>query len=414
MEVRFFLRGKESARGNELCAIYAQINVEGKRGTAFSTKLKIPSQHWQPTDEASLVNPTFYRAAEINAKLINMRTALADIQTALAVMGQECNPAILKTIWEEGGLKPKITPKFLTVLDELISSKRSKGREDSTLTTYRTRKQNLEVFFKQNYSTDLLVTQVKYKHCEKLELWMNKQTKDGKPRFCQNNINKHITLINQVLDYAVNEEYITHNPIGRLFLDYEKAKPPVYLLPNHREKLINCSIKSLEKEKDVAVFLFSTGLSYTDFLSLKSEHLLRVPDGEIFIKKQRDKSEIYSIIPLLRDAHNIIEKYGSVEAIPRPDISDFNKVLKVLAEVSGITYALKTSDFRDTFACMMENEYMIEKRTLMYMMGHTNERQLTNYSAVMPARILFELRKQSPNPQPLNLDIFKQLVTQVA
>ena len=81
-----------------------------------------------------------------------------------------------------------------------------------------------------------------------------------------------------------------------------------------------------------------------------------------------------------------------------------------MAEVAGIQYALKTSDFRDTFACMMENEYMIEKRTLMYMMGHTNERQLTNYSAVMPARILYELRKQLPNPIPLNLEIFNQLL----
>ncbi len=59
---------------------------------------------------------------------------------------------------------------------------------------------------------------------------------------------------------------------------------------------------------------------------------------------------------------------------------------------------------------MMENEYMVETRTLMFMMEHTNERQLTNYSAVMPARILYELRKQMPHPQPLNLEIFNQLI----
>ncbi len=53
---------------------------------------------------------------------------------------------------------------------------------------------------------------------------------------------------------------------------------------------------------------------------------------------------------------------------------------------------------------------MVETRTLMFMMEHTNERQLTNYSAVMPARILYELRKQMPHPQPLNLEIFNQLI----
>ena len=309
MEVQFFLRGKESARNNEQCAIYAQINVEGKRGTAFSTKLKIPSRHWQPNDVESPVSPTYYRAAEINAKLKEMRTTMADYLTALAVMHDECSPATLKTLWEQGGLQPKKIPTFMKVLDELMTSKRTKGREDSTLTTYKTRKQNIEAFLKENYSIDLLISQVKYRHCEKLELWMNTQMQEGKPRFCQNNINKHITLIKQVLDYAVNEEYIVNNPIGRLFLDYEKAKPPVYLLPDQRQRLLDCSMKSLEKERDVAVFLYSTGLSYTDYLSLTSEHLLKVPSGELFIKKQRDKSEIYSIIPLLRDAREIITKY---------------------------------------------------------------------------------------------------------
>ena len=410
MEVQFFLRGKEAAHSNKMCAIYAQINVEGRRGTAFSTKLKVPPRHWQPNDAESPVSPTYYRAAEINAKLLEMRTSMADYLTALAVMHDECSPETLKDLWQKGGFKPKKTPTFLTVLDELIDTKRQKGREGSTLTTYKTRKQNIEAFLKQKFRVDILISQVKYRHCQQLELWMKSQVQKGKPKYCQNNINKHITLIKQVLDHAVNEEYIIHNPIGRLFLDYDNAKPPVYLLPNEREKIENCNIKSLEKERDIAIFLYSTGLSYTDYLSLNSDHLLKAPSGEMFLKKPRDKSEIYSIIPLLQPARKIMAKYEGLDNLPRIDISDFNKTLKILAEVNGIPYRLKTSDFRDTFACMMENEYMIEKRTLMYMMGHTNERQLTNYSAVMPARILYELRKQMPNPQPLNLEIFNQLI----
>lgn len=416
MEVRFFLRGKNAARANERCVIYAQIEVEGfKRGTAFSTQLKVLAQDWQADDEESPVKKRYYRSAEINAKLREMRSTLADYVTALAVMGDECSPKRLKELWDKGGFMPKKIPTFLAVYDELVKSKKTKGREESTLTTYETRRKNLVRFLRARYSEDLLISQVKYRHCDELELWMKGQRDaDDKPKFGRNNINKHLTVVKQVLDYAVNREYIQNNPIGRLFLEYDKAKPPVYLLPNDRKTIIECGVRTLEKEKDVAVFLFSTGLSYTDYLSLDESHLLRVPSGEMFIKKQRDKSEVYSIVPLLRDAHNVILKYGSVANLPRPDISDLNKSLKVLAEVSGIGHGLKTSDFRDTFACMMENEYMIEKRTLMYMMGHTNERQLNNYSAVMPARILFELRKQQPNPKTISLEIFNELVTHVA
>jgi integrase len=98
---------------------------------------------------------------------------------------------------------------------------------------------------------------------------------------------------------------------------------------------------------------------------------------------------------LLPEAKAIIEKYGSIEKLPRYDASDLNKDLKHLAHCAGIAkdlqHPLRISDFRETFASMLENEFMLEPRIVQVMIGHTNPRQIQSYSRLMPERILYEL-----------------------
>jgi integrase len=232
---------------------------------------------------------------------------------------------------------------------------------------------------------------------------------EGGPRWNKNTINKHLTLVNQVLNYAINKGYIKSNPIGQMGLEYDPTKPPQYLVSDDRKRIFDCSMKSLEKERDISVFLMYTGLSHTDYMSLKDKHLFRLPTGEWFIKKERDKSEIYSIIPLLTQAHEIVKKYGSVSRLPRLHLSDFNKALKILGEISQAPFPLSTSVFRETFSSMMENEFMVPDRVIMFMVGHTNPKQLRNYSSVHPARVLHELKKNDVDI-PFNLEIYKELV----
>lgn len=100
--------------------------------------------------------------------------------------------------------------------------------------------------------------------------------------------------------------------------------------------------------------------------------------------------------PLLPEAAAVIEKYGSIEQLPRIQIDDYNKLLKVLGELAGLTketvgFDLTTSVFRETFSSMCENELMFSERAIMFFMGHTNPRQLSTYSKVQPARIFREM-----------------------
>ena len=281
------------------------------------------------------------------------------------------------------------------MLEEVIAKKLKRRMTKNTIKTYVTRKNNIILFLKSEKQEGIKIDKVKFHFIESFEDWMREQVDEqGLDRFCQNYRNKHITLIRQCLDHAVDREYIEAMPIGKLNLEYDAPKEPHYLLPEQRQKIMDCKIKKLEKARDIAIFLMHTGFSYVDYKELKSSHLME--DG---FKKARHKTKIFSFPPILPETQEVINKYGSIENLPKMDEHVLNRELKYLGAVLGLTeetlgYELSTQDFRDTFCSMMENEYMVETRTLMHMMGHSTMKQIATYSRMMPKRIKHDLEKQ--------------------
>ena len=415
LTVHYFLRDSELNQDpDKALAIYYQLEIEGQdRDTALSTRIKIPHKFWwnykkHKLDAPSIskdgkqqwIMPAYFEADEVNEQLHTIRDTLKDIFKSLQTFSK-VTPTYsnIREIFDPKTkkAKEKIIPTFLEVLRKMIVHlKLKKKRVDGTITNYEIREKNITDFLTANYSTKILITEVKHRHIEELQEWMSEQTKpDGSEKFGLDHRNKHATCVKQTLEFAVNKEYLTNLPVSKLGLTYSKEKPPAYLTPELRKSIAKCKAVSVQKVRDVAIFLMHTGFSYVDFLALKSEHL----HGACW-KKERDKSEIFSLPPLLPEAAEIINKYGSVEALPRIDISDMNKELKHLGDFCNINedtvgFNLSTSVFRETFASMMENEYMFPRSDIKFMMGHKTERQLKNYSSVMPGRILHGMQKHA-------------------
>lgn len=402
LTVHFYLRdGETTTNPDKPLVIQIQLEIEGqKRDNAFSSHIKIAKRFWwsheakerfpQLDSDGSpiWVNLKYFEARAINKALNERRQVLKDIAESLQIIDDE--PITYTAIRERfdaktGKKKVKPIKLFTDVMEETIKyQKEVKKLEESTLFTYRTRRQNIEAWLKAEKLLRLVVSDVRYKHFMMLESWLVSQVKNGKPVFGQDHRNKHQTFMKQILEFALKKDYISSMPVTKLDLTYSDPKEPCYIEPIYREKIMNCQLPAFERTKDVAVFLMYTGFSYVDFRVLKSSDL---KDG--CWKKQRRKSSIYSLPPILPEAMRIIEKYGSVEGIPKPDMSDLNKELKYLGDVCGINeqtvgFTLSTSVFRETFASMMENELGYKRSEIKFMMGHTSERQLRNYSEMQP------------------------------
>ena len=410
LKVHFFLRGAEKCQNTaKNLSIYCQLEIEGlKRDTPFSTELRVPLDQWWNYN--GITNPngqwiahSYYTADSINRSLQKIERTFLDIMEVLHLMNapEDISYRMLREHYDPSSQhirdsrKVREVKSFLEILDELISQKMKKKMAKNTIKSYVSRKNNIIQYLKETKQSDIKIDKIRFSLIENFEDWMSEQyNEDNTEKFCRNYMNKHITLIRQTLDYAVNKEYIPAMPIGKLNLEYDAPKEPHYLLPAQRQKIIDCQIKKVEIARDVAVFLMFTGFSYIDYKELTSRHLY-----EEGFKKQRHKTGIWSLPPLLPEVEKIIKKYGSIEKLPRPDDKDINEQLKLLGAFTGLHeetlgYDLSTQDFRDTFCSMMENEAMQEARTIMAMMGHSTMKQMSTYSRMMPSRILHDLKKQ--------------------
>lgn len=387
LQVNFFLRGAESAASADNLFIYCQPAIDGGiRGIPFSTRMKCQKAHWNGT-MAKEESPYYSNTL---SHLTGIKKRLLDIWQMLPILHPVENPSLhLLMHYYNNGTSKRLEiqkPKLLKVYEMLMESKQVKA---STLRTYRTKKNNLIKFLNSKNDHAATIDRVDHKFLNDFHTWL---TKNGQ---AQNTANKHITTVRAVIQYSVEQNYLKSFPLGSANLKFSPPGEPKYLVIENRKAIANVKLKSLEKERDIAIFLMATGFSYIDYCSLESRHLIE-SDGRFCWKKEREKTHIFSMPPLLPEAARIIEKYGSIEALPKIDLNDYNKSLKILGEIAGLTkqtvgFNLSTSVFRETFSSMCENEMMFSERAVMFFMGHTNTKQLSTYSRIQPSRIFREM-----------------------
>jgi integrase len=411
-KINLFALNITKAKPTAPVTIKIQLSIEGlPRDVPFSTKIQIPARYWQNVDDI-WCSTDYYNAETVNRRLRDARKKLSDIYDFLILTNEIPTYKKIRKSYNAGHLPQNST--FVNVMNELILEKAEKVTAN-TLKTYNTRRKAVNECLKFQKMHRMRISEFKYKNFKSLQKWMQKQLNPDKTkRWANNSINKTLVMVNEILKFAVNEEYLRENPVANMNLRYDPPKESEYILPEERQKVIDYRGKAFEKERDVAVFLMFTGLSYTDYLNLKQSHVFTLKSGEIFINKKREKSKIFSTPPLLlppfyKDAFLVLKKYGTVALLPKLDMSDFNKSLKGFAECIflNIPFTLSTSTFRETFAGIMENEFMLEDRIIARMLGHANTRQIRTYSTVAPARIMHDIRAAKT---PLNVDYIKPFV----
>ena len=99
------------------------------------------------------------------------------------------------------------------------------------------------------------------------------------------------------------------------------------------------------------VFYLFTGLAFSDVKDLSPEHLVRDNKGELWIRKNRQKTKIMCNIPVLPVAASILEKYKNVaectgKLLPVLCNQRMNSYLKEIADVCGIQKNLSTHTAR--------------------------------------------------------------------
>lgn len=130
---------------------------------------------------------------------------------------------------------------------------------------------------------------------------------------------------------------------------------------------------------DLFIFQMYTGLGYSDSQGFDLSQYQLV-NGEWVHVGERIKTGVNYVSQLLPPVVEVLEKYDW--KVPTIDNSDYNRCLKALGLVAGITRPLHSHMARHTFATYMLNNGS-NIHNVSAMLGHTNIRQTQRYAKVL-------------------------------
>lgn len=253
----------------------------------------------------------------------------------------------------------------------------------------------LKQFLKQRYrKDDIPLSEINQEFVRDFEFFLKTE------KSCQNNSAlKHIKNFRKVIRIAIGNDWIKRDPFFGLRFKAEEVN--VDFLSNDELKRIRqkkITIPRLERIRDIFVFCCFTGLAFVDVSQLTAEDLIKDAQGNMWIRKMRQKTKEMCNIPLLSAAKEILEKYkdfASTNAkgllLPVSSNQKTNAYLKEIADICGIKKKLTTHVARHTAATVVFLANRVSMENVAKILGHANLNMTRHYAKVLDQSILNDM-----------------------
>jgi site-specific recombinase XerD len=346
------------------------------------------------------------QARVTNGKIDQARADLDKYFMVLQTQHDVVTPEMLKNAYN--GL-PAITAKKPTVpnlptgqtlldaFDEFIAKFEKKveknHRSDETLRHWRSTKKKVATFIRHKYQLeDLAFAEIGHNFAEDFYDYLTLEVENP---LAEITAKKEVKWTRQIVKIGVAKKEIPSNPMaGFVCSGGDKEVQPLELYEVDaicRKKL---TVQRIIEIRDAFIFQCFTGFAYQDIYDLSPENIVRVGrTGERWLIKDRGKTEVTEMVPILPIVEELIEKYKDHpyckvhnRLMPINSNNRYNVYLKELADVCGIKRELNTHLARHTFADMMlNNGFALED--VSKMLGHKSIRTTQRYARVRKIRI---------------------------
>ncbi|HTC01288.1 MAG TPA: site-specific integrase [Ferruginibacter sp.] len=365
----------------------------------LTTGEKIIPAHWNFKEQRAIVNKKPLEYSDLNFWLNK-------IETTAKTFFRDCNiKGVIPTAVEakahlEEKLNINYIPKaseakkitsILAFADKLIEERKNQVAK-GTITNYRTIKKHLSDYCKLQGKTDLSFNEIDIEFYNSFVNYLNTLN------FAKNTIAKAIKDIKTFMNASLERQL--HNNLqfkSKAFKKTTENIDNVYLTEEEISRINNLQLGgSVEISRDLFVIGCYTGLRFSDFTTLRKEHI-----QNNFIVKSTQKTKSRVTIPIHPIVKKILEKY-SYQLPKAPANQKVNMHLKEIAKKAEIdqdievvkTYGGKekrevfkkhdlvsTHSARRSFAT---NSYLAGVPTIAIMMitSHTTESSFMKYICV--------------------------------
>lgn len=386
-----FIARKARALRNGEYPIFVRITVSGQI-SEMNIGRSVAPENWD--QKRAMSKGRSRRDLELNKYIEVVKARFLEIHNMLVREGKMVNPKTLRDHFLGTVEKPKMLCDVFRQTNEHRRAEYERG--DMGKATYERWVRcvaYLEEFMQLTMNvSDIPVKEVTKGFVQDFEhfLRMNKKA-------ANNTAVRYLRYLKNVMQYAIANKWATDDPfLGRRFKRTVADREA--LTEAELKRMMDLDLKDyprVEAVRDTFVFCCFTGLAFCDIKSLKRSDITTDAEGNMWIRKHREKTGELSIIPLLEVPRRLIEKYSDhpkvvFEDVVLPVISNqrMNAYLKEVADLAKINRHLTSHIGRHTFATLsLSNHVPIE--SISKMLGHSDIRTTQIY-AKMQDKTVYE------------------------
>ncbi len=369
--------------------VLLRVTIDGGRAV-ISVNLKVNPLNWNAVAGRSIANTRM--DDELNARLDTIRFRLMQIYREMEFAGETITAQ--KIIDKYLGRSDKQEIMLLEVFREhndRCHKLAGNGMSPATVERYETSYKHTAAFIQSNYGKDdIPIASVDHKFITDYEFWLRTERKCN-----HNSATKYLKNFKKIIRIALANDYISKDPFINIRFKLDEVERD--FLEDHEIKAMiekPITIPRLAQVRDVFIFSTFTGLAFSDLKGLKPEHLVRDNNGDLWIRKARQKTKNMCNIPLLDPARLILERYKDhpecvTKGVLLPMLCNqkYNAYLKELAVVCGINKEISAHTGRHSFATSVALANGVSIENVAKMLGHSNTNMTRHYARVLDKSI---------------------------
>ena len=417
-KILFYInRQKTKADGNT--SILCRITIDGK-STAITTGEECKGSEWNTKQGLTTDKKTNQRIHEFK-KLVEK--TYQEILVKDGVVSVELIKNRLQGI--------VTNPTMLLAMSrmELQSVKESVGKSKATYLNLFHSDRNLRDFVESKGVQDIPIGTITEDLFEGYRFFLKKRGLKA------STVNTNLCWLSRLMFRAVSRRIIRFNPFENT--KYEKEEKKIrFLQKSDVMKLMAMSMNDKEAELARLMFIFScfTGLAISDMENLKYKHIQTAADGQMYIRKERQKTKVEFVVPLHPIAEAIInyyrkelarneeqqtvkEKGDSLVFQPHCSRSVMGKNLSIVGKACGIRQRLSYHVARHTFGTMSLSAG-IPIESIAKMMGHASISSTQIYAQVTDNKISEDMdrliaKQSAKDKETMEREAFELLDTSI-
>lgn len=385
--VLFFVRKTKLKKSGDT-PIMLRISMQGQL-TELQLKRDVKPTLWNQAKERCTGKDI--TSQEINRYLESVRHRLYDIHRTMEEEGRLINPNEIKRkflgVDEEHKMFFQVFQEHNDRCRELIGKDYAKvtiSRFDTCLKYFK------EMVLTKHRVKDIPLRDVNhaliqdYIHFLKVE-----------KNLSENTLIRYMKVIKKITNMSIANDWIQKNPFVNIKF-HEQEVHKEFLTKEELEILRTkeFDIPRLDLVRDVFLFQCFSGLAFIDVSELKEEHIVPDNEGNLWIRKSRQKTNVMCNVPLLDIPLQILEKYkdhplcqkkGTL--LPVMANQKMNSYLKEIADCCGIKKNLTTHTGRHTFSTVVALANNVSLENVAKMLGHTSTKMTQRYAKVLDQSI---------------------------